>query len=58
MAHEISGQHLIAGQWRSLVGAGFTALDPATGKVVSKQPLELPPPPAAGQEQKKQDQKK
>jgi preprotein translocase subunit SecG len=33
-------------------------LDPTTGKVVSKQPLELPPPPAAGQEQKKQDQKK
>jgi preprotein translocase subunit SecG len=33
-------------------------LDPTTGRVVSKQPLELPPPPAAGQEQKKQDQKK
>jgi preprotein translocase subunit SecG len=33
-------------------------LDPATGKVVSKQPLELPPPPAAGQEQKKQEEKK
>ena len=30
-------------------------LDPTTGKVVSKQPLELPPPPAAGQ---KQEQKK
>lgn len=33
-------------------------LDPQTGKVVSKQPLELPPPPAAGGEQKKQEQKK
>jgi hypothetical protein len=31
-------------------------LDPTTGKVVSKQPLELPPPPAAGQQ--KQEQKK
>lgn len=28
-------------------------VDPATGKVMSKQPLELPPPPAAGKEQKK-----
>lgn len=33
-------------------------LDPESGKVVSKQPLNLPPPPAAGQEQKKQEQKK
>jgi preprotein translocase subunit SecG len=33
-------------------------VDPETGKVVSKQPLELPPPPAAGQEQKQQEQKK
>jgi len=33
-------------------------LDPETGKVVSKQPLQIPPPPAAGQEQKKQEQKK
>lgn len=31
-------------------------MDPTTGKVVSKQPLELPPPPAAGQP--KQEQKK
>ena len=30
-------------------------LDPTTGKVVSKQPLDLPPPPPAGQ---KQDRKK
>lgn len=31
-------------------------LDPETGKVVTKQPLALPPPPAAGQQ--KQEQKK
>ncbi|MFN0105612.1 MAG: preprotein translocase subunit SecG [Bryobacteraceae bacterium] len=28
-------------------------LDPATGKVVSKQPIVIPPPPAAGKEEKK-----
>jgi preprotein translocase subunit SecG len=33
-------------------------VDPETGKVVGKQPLNLPPPPAAGQEQKQQEQKK
>jgi preprotein translocase subunit SecG len=40
-------------------GAGqpsIELLDPETGKVVSKQPLQLPPPPAAGQQ--KQEQKK
>src|SRR5438477_10846394 len=30
--HQISGQHLIAGQWRSLVGATFRAINPATGQ--------------------------
>src|SRR5256885_12206206 len=30
--HEIRAQHLIAGQWRSLVGATFRAINPATGK--------------------------
>ena len=29
-------------------------LDPETGKVVSKQPLQLPPPPAAGEQKKEQ----
>ena len=33
-------------------------LDPETGKVVTKQPLQLPPPPAAGGGQQKQEQKK
>ena len=32
MTHEIRGQHLIAGQWRSLVGATFRVINPATGQ--------------------------
>src|SRR5438034_6692800 len=34
MTHEIRGQHLIAGQWRSLVGANFSAGNPATGQTL------------------------
>jgi len=32
--HEITGQHLIAGQWRSLVGATFKATAPQTGALL------------------------